>query len=82
MTAETVEIKKEIGVDKSDGSVPTKRVAQRITAPTMDGSARKVMDTNAAARAAKRSAERKEILQKQLQENTAKRNAIKKRKIQ
>ena len=57
--------------------MPTKRVAQRITAPTMDGSARKVMDTNAAARAAKRSAERKESLQKQLQENTAKMNAIK-----
>ena len=70
MTAETVEIKKEMGTDKLDGTkISTK----------MDGSAKKVMD---AARAAKRRNERKEILQRQISENTAKMNIIKKSKNQ
>ena len=52
MTAVTVEIKKEIGIDKPDGaSISTKKV--------MDGSAKKVMDASATARAAKRRNERK-----------------------
>ena len=55
MTAETVEIKKEIGIDKPDGTK---------TSTKMDGSAKKVMEATAAARAAKRRNERKEILQK------------------
>ena len=55
MTAETVEVKEEMGIDKIDGAkISTK----------MDGSAREVMDATAAARAAKRRDERKEILQK------------------
>ena len=75
MTAETVEIKKEIGVDKPDGtSISAKKV--------VDGSAKKVMDASAAARTTKRRAERKESLQRQLSENTAKMNIIKKPKIQ
>ena len=75
MTAETVGIKKEIVVDKPDGaSISAKKV--------MDGSAKKVMDASATARAAKRRNERKEILQKQLSENTAKMNIIKKSKNQ
>ena len=48
----------------------------------MDGSAKKVMDASAAAMAAKRRNERKQILQKQLNKNTAKMNIIKKSKIQ
>ena len=73
MTAETVEIKKEMGTDKLDGTkISTK----------MDGSAKKVMDATAAARAAKRRNERKEILQRQISENTAKMNIIKKSKNQ
>ena len=48
----------------------------------MDGSAKKVMDVSAAAMAAKRRNERKEIVQKQLNENTAKMNIIKKSKNQ
>ena len=81
MTAKTVEIKKEIGVDnlnlnvKPDGtSISAKKV--------MDGSAKKVMDASATARLAKRRNERKEILQKQLSENTEKMNIIKKSKKQ
>ena len=62
MRAETVGIKKEIVVDKPDGtSISAKKV--------MDGSA-------------KRRNERKEILQKQLSENTTKMNIIKKSKNQ
>ena len=73
MTAETVEIKKEMGTDKLNGTkISTK----------MDGSAKKVMDATAAARAAKRRNERKEILQRQISENTAKMNIIKKSKNQ
>ena len=48
----------------------------------MEGSAKKVMDANTAARAAKRRHERKEILQKQLSRNTAKMNIIKRSKNQ
>ena len=71
MTAVTVEIKKEIGIDKPDGaSISTKKV--------MDGSAKKVMDASATARLAKRRNERKQILQKQLSENTEKIKTIKK----
>ena len=77
MTAKTVEIKKEIGVDnlnlnvKPDGtSISAKKV--------MDGSAKKVMDASATARLAKRRNERKQILQKQLSENTEKIKTIKK----
>ena len=71
MTAETVEIKKEMGTDKLDGTkISTK----------MDGSAKK--DAPAAARAAKKRNERKEILQRQISENTAKMNIIKKSKNQ
>ena len=55
MTAETVEIKKEIGIDKPDSTT---------TSTKMDGSAKKVMDATAAARAVRRRNERKEILQK------------------
>ena len=55
MTAETVEIKEEIGIDKSDSTT---------TSTKMDGSAKKVMDATAAARAVRRRNERKEILQK------------------
>ena len=73
MTAETVEIKKEIGIDKP-GSTKT--------STKMDGSAKKVMDATTAARAVKRRNERKEILQKQLSENAAKMNIIKKPKNQ
>ena len=77
MTAKTVEIKKEIGVDnlnlnvKPDGaSISAKKV--------MDGSAKKVMDASATARLAKRRNERKQILQKQLSENIEKIKTIKK----
>ena len=73
MTSETIEIKKEVGIDKPDGTT-TKNV--------MDGSAKKFIDAKTAARAAKRRNERKEILQKQLSENTAKMNIIKKSKNQ
>ena len=73
MTAETVEIKEEIGIDKSDSTT---------TSTKMDGSAKKVMDATAAARAVRRRNERKEILQKQLNENTAKMNIVKKPKDQ
>ena len=73
MTAETVEIKEEIGIDKSDSTT---------TSTKMDGSAKKVMDATAAARAVRRRNERKEILQKQLNENTAKMNIVKKPKLQ
>ena len=45
MTAETVEIKKELGTDKPDGATVSTK---------MDGSAKKVMDTTTAPRAAKR----------------------------
>ena len=48
----------------------------------MDGSAKKVMDASATARAAKRRNERKEILQKQLSQNAEKMNIIKKSKKQ
>ena len=73
MTAETVEIKKEIGIDGPDG---------RKVSTKMDGSTKKVMDATTAARAANRRNERKEILKKQLSENTAKMNIIKKPKNQ
>ena len=73
MTAETVEIKKEIGIDRPDG---------RKTSTKMDGSTKKVMEATAAARAANTRNERKEILKKQLSENTAKMNIIKKPKNQ
>ena len=69
MTAETVEIKKEMETDKPDGTTISTK---------MDGSAKKVMDATTAARAPKRWNERKEILQRQLSENTAKMNIIKK----
>ena len=45
MTAETVEIKKELGTDKPDGATVSTK---------MDGSAKKVMDTTTAPGAAKR----------------------------
>ena len=73
MTAETVEIKKEMGINKPDGTK---------TSTKTDGSAKKVMDATTAARAAKRRNERKEILQKQLRENTTKMNIIKNSKNQ
>ena len=73
MTAETVEIKEEIGIDKPDSTT---------TSTKMDGSAKKVMDATAAARAVRRRNERKEILQKQLNENIAKMNIVKKPKDQ
>ena len=53
MTAETVEIKKEIGIDKPDGTK---------TSTKMDGSAKKIMGTTAAARAGKTRNERKKKL--------------------
>ena len=53
MTAETAEIKKKMGTDKPDGTTISTK---------MDGSAKKVMEAIAAARAAKRRNERKEIL--------------------
>ena len=57
MADETVEIKKEMGIErnKPDG---VKNFSE------MDGSAKKVMYTTAAATAAKRRNERKEILRK------------------
>ena len=73
MTAETVEIKKEMGINKPDGTK---------TSTKTDVSAKKVMDATTAARAAKRRNERKEILQKQLRENTTKMNIIKNSKNQ
>ena len=73
MTAETVEIKKEMRTDKPDG---------RKTSTKTDGSAKKVMVAATAARAAKRRNERKEILQIQLREDTAKMNIIKNPKNQ
>ena len=48
----------------------------------MEGSAKKVMDANTAARAAKRRHEKNFFLQKQLSKNTAKMNIIKKSKNQ
>ena len=69
MTAETAEIKKEMGTDKPDGTTVSTK---------MDGSAKKVMDATIAPGAAKRRNERKEILQRQLSKNTAKINIIKK----
>ena len=53
MTAETAEIKKEIGIDKPDGTK---------TSTKMDGFAKKFMGATAAARAAKRRNERKKNL--------------------
>ena len=50
MTVETAEIKKEMGIDKIDGP----KISTKV-----DGSAKKFMDANAAARAAKRRHERK-----------------------
>ena len=47
----------------------------------MDGSAKKVMEAIAAARAAKRRNERKEILQRQLSENTVKIKLLKNLRI-
>ena len=52
MTAETAEIKKEIGIDKPDGTK---------TSTKMDGFAKKFMGATAAARAAKRRNGRKKI---------------------
>ena len=72
MTTETVEIKKEMGTDKPDGTTISTK---------MGGSAKKGMDTSTAARAAKRRNERKEILQR-LSKNTAKMNIVKKSKNQ
>ena len=77
MTAKTVEIKKEIGVDNLNLNV--KPDSTSISAKkVMDGSAKKVMDASATARLAKRRNERKQILQKQLSENTEKIKTIKK----
>ena len=73
MTAETAEIKKEIGIDKPDGTK---------TSTKMDGSAKKIMGTTAAARASKTRNERKKKLQRQLSKNTAKMNIVKKPKNQ
>ena len=56
-------------IDKPDGTT---------ISIEMDGSAKKVMDATAAARAAKKRNEGKEILQRQLSENTAKMNIIRK----
>ena len=72
MMAETVEIKKEMGTDKPDGTTISTK---------MGGSAKKGMDASTAARAAKRRNERKEILQR-LSKNTAKMNIVKKSKNQ
>ena len=73
MTTETAEIKKEIGIDKPDGTK---------TSTKIDGSTKKVMEATVPARAAKRRNERKENLQKQLSESTTKMNIIKKPKNQ
>ena len=73
MTTETVEIKKKTGTKKPDGTT---------VSTEMDGSAKKVMGAIAAPRAAKSRNERKKILQRQLSENTAKMNIIKKSKNQ
>ena len=72
MMAETVEIKKEMGTDKPDGTTISTK---------MGGSAKKGKDASTAARAAKRRNERKEILQR-LSKNTAKMNIVKKSKNQ
>ena len=69
MTAETVEIKKEMETDKPDGTAVSTK---------MDGSTKNVMDATTAPGAAKRRNERKEVLQRQLSKNTAKINIIKK----
>ena len=73
MTTETVEIKKKMGTKRPDGTT---------VSTEMDGSAKKVMGAIAAPRAAKSRDERKKILQRQLSENTAKMNIIKKSKNQ
>ena len=57
MTAKTAEIKKEMRIERN------KSGSSKISTK-MDGSAKNVMDTPVAARAAKRRNERKEILQK------------------
>ena len=64
-----MKLRKKLGTESPDGTaISTKMV----------GSAKKVMGAIAAARAAKRINERKQILQRQLNENTAKMNIIKK----
>ena len=62
-----------MGTERPDGTAITIK---------MDDSAKKVMGAIVAARAAKRINEKKEILQRQLSENTAKMNIIKKSKNQ